>query len=495
MTGMEVVVGMVAGWLVTKANRAAGRLDEHSDQAVDAAVDRLWGVVSRKLHMTPVIQQLTQEAETGQPVSASTRQQVQQSLEQAASSDPGFAAELAAGTAAVEAAVHQARVYTPPNITTIGGATNTGTVHGGMVAGQFHGPTEIDNSANTTINKAVTYANEHPQRVLFGGVAVLVILLIIILVAANVVSSSDGNDGANRLPGGVPLANGGVPASSGTVSTTAAGTATSGILVHFTSGKGSNGIRNKETVGYLDPKTGQYQKVREFDIAGWTGYFYSYELVLSPTLDRFAMSKAVDGQGHAGWVDSSGRFTDVTAGQKPGPFEQSYAFDSIGFGRNGDFYYSRVTSDRQFDVYRLPAGATSGGQFVKTLGPFATVVAWREADGSIGVYGAGDDSAKGNCEYAMTQVSWVSATTYVIANGTQIAKVTNTPPDCPKVDLLPATNQATVTSPVVSADGKRLVFTYNGADLYIVDTDGGKSPVQLQYPKNVLHDFQVLRWT
>ncbi|MGV9834296.1 hypothetical protein ACWDUL_08885 [Nocardia niigatensis] len=495
MTGMEVIVGMIAGWLVTKANRAAGRLDAHADQVVDAAADRLWDVVSRKLQLNPGIQQLVNEAEaqTGQTVSDDARRQARLALEEAVASDALFAAELEAAAAQLQAAMRQSQPLPVPSVvTTTGAVTNTGTVQGSVIASQITGPVK---TSNKTVNQVINYAETHPRRVLVGGAAVLVVLVIIVLVAASLTSSGDDRQsGGSGVRSSIPALVGGATPSP-IVATTSAGTgAQSGILVHFTSGKGTNGIRNKETIGFLDPKTGQYQKVREFDISGWTGYFYNYELVFSPTLDRYAMSKTVDGIGHAGWVDANGRFTDVTAGQKAGPFEESFSFDSIGFGRNGDFYYSRVSSERKYDVYRLSAGTTSGGQLIKTLGPHATVAAWREGDGSISVYGSGDESAKGNCEYSMSDVSWISPTTYIIGGGTHLYKVTNSAPDCPKTDLLPVTNQATVTNPVVSADGKHVAFSYNGTDLYTVDTDGGTSPTLVSYPKDSLRSFQLLRW-
>ncbi|WP_157187305.1 hypothetical protein [Nocardia vinacea] len=475
---MEIVVGMVIAWAISKARRVGKHLDGRTDQALDAAADRVWDVVSRKLGMHPAIQRLVDEATETGAASEVTRRQAQHVLEEAASNDPGFGAELNA-----------ALMRPSPHVAT-GAVTNTGTMQGGVMASQITGRTVRLKASNKTVNQAITYTKQHPRPVLFGGILLLVIVVFFVSCVATGGDDNRSSDGRNER---IPTLIGGVT-SPMPATTTFSSTVQSGILVHFTSGKGSNGIRNKETIGFLNPSTGQYQKYREFDITGWTGYFYSYELVFSPTLDRYAMSKVVDGQGHAGWVEASGKFTDVTAGQKPGPFEEGFAFDSIGFGRNGDFYYARVSTDRKFDVYRLPSGATSGAQLIKTLGPFATVRAWREGDGTIGVYGSGDDSPEGNCEYSFGNVSWVSPNTYVIGGGTQIYKVVNVTPACPKEALLPSSNRATVTNPVVSSDGKRVVFVYNDIDLYTVDLSANSVPVKLEYPKDTLRGFQLLRW-
>ncbi|WP_194838737.1 hypothetical protein [Nocardia sp. XZ_19_369] len=124
--GMEVVVGMIVAWLIGKGNRAAGRLDSRTDQVVDAAADRLWEIVSRKLGMTAAIRQLADDASAGS-VPENTRRDAQQTLEDAAMNDPGFAAEINALLGQV------------PSHTSAGAVTNTGPVQGGIVAGQIYG--------------------------------------------------------------------------------------------------------------------------------------------------------------------------------------------------------------------------------------------------------------------------------------------------------------------------------------------------------------------
>jgi hypothetical protein len=86
-----VVAGKVNSWAVRKARRAAGRVDETVDAAIDAGADRLHEVVLAKLG-GPVQEDLAEEAasESGQ-VSELTRQQVELAVAAAARRDETFA--------------------------------------------------------------------------------------------------------------------------------------------------------------------------------------------------------------------------------------------------------------------------------------------------------------------------------------------------------------------------------------------------------------------
>ncbi|MDH6130090.1 hypothetical protein [Kitasatospora sp. GP82] len=95
MTGMEFAVGYLFAWAVRKAKRVAGRADEEVDRTLDAAMDELHDLVSRKLGEDTALQRLADEAEAGQEEpSGRTRQRVQLALEDAAEHDQGFAEAL-----------------------------------------------------------------------------------------------------------------------------------------------------------------------------------------------------------------------------------------------------------------------------------------------------------------------------------------------------------------------------------------------------------------
>jgi isopropylmalate/homocitrate/citramalate synthase len=96
--GWELIVGWLAAWLWGKARRAAGRCDAGVNRAIDAGMDRLHELVSAKLGDDPALARLAEEAAQNldtASTSVRTRQRVQLALEEAADSDPRFAAQLA----------------------------------------------------------------------------------------------------------------------------------------------------------------------------------------------------------------------------------------------------------------------------------------------------------------------------------------------------------------------------------------------------------------
>ncbi|MFI5884676.1 hypothetical protein [Streptomyces sp. NPDC051554] len=95
MTGVEIAVGYVFAWLVGKARRVAGRADAEVDRGMDAGMDRLHDLVSRKLGQDPVLERAQEEAETGQAeLTERTRRRLTDSLEDAVERDGQFAAAL-----------------------------------------------------------------------------------------------------------------------------------------------------------------------------------------------------------------------------------------------------------------------------------------------------------------------------------------------------------------------------------------------------------------
>ncbi|MFE0684369.1 hypothetical protein ACFW17_26655 [Streptomyces sp. NPDC058961] len=95
MTGIEIAIGYLFAWAVRKARLAAGRADGEVDRMVNAGMDRLHEVVSRKLGDDPALRRLTDEAASGQELpSDRTRQRVRLALEEASETDPGFAVAL-----------------------------------------------------------------------------------------------------------------------------------------------------------------------------------------------------------------------------------------------------------------------------------------------------------------------------------------------------------------------------------------------------------------
>jgi hypothetical protein len=95
MTGVEVAVACLVAWAARKARRVGGRVDVEVDRGLDAAMDQLHHVVSRKLGEDRALMRLTEEAEEGkEEPTTETRQWLQFTLEDAVQRDRDFADAL-----------------------------------------------------------------------------------------------------------------------------------------------------------------------------------------------------------------------------------------------------------------------------------------------------------------------------------------------------------------------------------------------------------------
>jgi hypothetical protein len=93
MPGLELVAGYLAAWVISKARRAAGRVDGEIDRALDMAMDRLYALVLDKLGADPALKKLQTDAKR-RVKDPRTHTRVRLALEDAAEQDPRFAAEL-----------------------------------------------------------------------------------------------------------------------------------------------------------------------------------------------------------------------------------------------------------------------------------------------------------------------------------------------------------------------------------------------------------------
>jgi hypothetical protein len=95
MTGVEIAVGWVCAWLVSKARRVAGRADNEVDRGLDAGMDRLHELVSAKLGQDPALVRAREEVEAGhEELTERTRRRLTDALEDAAEHDTQFGAAL-----------------------------------------------------------------------------------------------------------------------------------------------------------------------------------------------------------------------------------------------------------------------------------------------------------------------------------------------------------------------------------------------------------------
>jgi hypothetical protein len=92
MTGLELVAGYLIAWGVRKLKRAGKRLDEETDEVIDAGLDRLHDAIAAKLGTDPALVKLDTEVSQGAEPSDRTLRRVQDAVEEAAEDDPRFAA-------------------------------------------------------------------------------------------------------------------------------------------------------------------------------------------------------------------------------------------------------------------------------------------------------------------------------------------------------------------------------------------------------------------
>ena len=104
MVGLELVAGYLVAWAVRKAKRAGARLDEETDEVMDAGLDRLHEVIAAKLGTDPAIEKLEIEAAGGQQPSERTIQRVNLAIEDAAEDDSQFVTLLRAVLAELDQA-------------------------------------------------------------------------------------------------------------------------------------------------------------------------------------------------------------------------------------------------------------------------------------------------------------------------------------------------------------------------------------------------------
>jgi hypothetical protein len=339
--------------------------------------------------------------------------------------------------------------------------------------------------------------------------AVCVVSVPVIVLAGGCSSSGPSNSPSEQQPTSHQAA----PDSAGTdqTSTPNASASTAPSPAKVTSGiLALSSIGNKRIYGFIDPDSGQYSEAVTFTIpTNATEQATSFEaLAASPDLTKFAVTSMVNGQSAAGWIDSSGQFTAVTASVAGGPFGGNPpSYSAIGFDGAGNYYYQQNSQGAMYtDAYEVSAGSTSDAQKLTVTPPAAADHgAALNSDGSL-LFGC--ENMTGN---------WLDANTRVmaIAPGTQIAKVALAGREnggCPiapasnEVTLLPTTNTAMVHNPVASPDGSKVAFFYDDPDrvthniptVYIVGTDGKSQPTLVNLSESdakKLTGATLLRWS
>ena len=223
----------------------------------------------------------------------------------------------------------------------------------------------------------------------------------------------------------------------------------SGILTY-------NSVGNKRIYGFIDPNTGAYSEAVTFTIPN-SGSVQSSSfraLAASPDLSKLAATSTVNGQSAAGWIDSGGQFTAVTASVTPGPFGGiPPSYSAIGFDGAGNFYYQSSSQQSLHpQMFKLTAGSTSNAQEVTAKGA---------QESQLNAYLNYDGSMQFGCNAID---SWLgpNAIVFVAGGATQIDKdrspaLTPTPVALPSAVMsrtLPCCPQ-----PIPSAYGMRSAIT------------------------------------
>ena len=151
MVGVELAVGYLFGWAVRKARRVAGRADAEVDQALEAGMDRLHGLITARLGQDPALERAREEAESGrEELSERTRRRLVDSLEDVAERDPAFAKALEELMSKLQAVVADGGVSAAVDGQAIGGNVD---VHaeGGSVAALKTGDVTIGRAGNPSL--------------------------------------------------------------------------------------------------------------------------------------------------------------------------------------------------------------------------------------------------------------------------------------------------------------------------------------------------------
>lgn len=102
MVGLDLVAGYLVAWGVRKLRRAGKRLDEETDEVIDAGLDRLHDVIAAKLGSDPALAKLDADVSRGLDPSGRTLRRIRDAVEEATEDDPEFSTAIEALLAGLE---------------------------------------------------------------------------------------------------------------------------------------------------------------------------------------------------------------------------------------------------------------------------------------------------------------------------------------------------------------------------------------------------------
>jgi hypothetical protein len=286
---------------------------------------------------------------------------------------------------------------------------------------------------------------------------------------------------------------------------------TSGILT-----LGNVNSTGKRTYGIIDPSSGAYSEVATFNPATYENSrspqtIMNPTLAASPDLTKVAVTTGIKGQSVAGWIDTSGNFTNATPASMLDPSGSNrLAVFSIGFDNAGNFYYRKEVDNLHSDIYEVAAGSTTNARKIKseaTREEYATP--WLDYDGSMHF---GCDPLR----LPNQGISWLGPNAIVFPAEQGISKAEVTGHDqkgCLQLGkkILIVPSEFSIYTAVASHDGTKVavmsakVLTSGGVPqgrqgaigLYIAAADGSSQPTQLNLPNltaQQLGAMVLLKW-
>jgi hypothetical protein len=102
MVGLELVAGYLVAWGVRKLKHAGKRLDEDTDEVIDAGLDRLHDAIAAKLGIDSALEKLNSDIAQGVEPNERTLRRVQDAVEDAVEDDPEFGTTIEALLAKLE---------------------------------------------------------------------------------------------------------------------------------------------------------------------------------------------------------------------------------------------------------------------------------------------------------------------------------------------------------------------------------------------------------
>lgn len=204
----------------------------------------------------------------------------------------------------------------------------------------------------------------------------------------------------------------------------------------------------------------------------------------SPDFTKLAItSLSSTGGVSVGWIDTAGNFTPVSVSEKP-DFGLPTQPSLLGFDSRGDFYYTldhgnRLEPTWYGEMYRLPPGASTGGQILATIHEVKDSTTIRTVDGWQFYNGSPCLSQDlGTGFYGNIPTPWFSV------NGFDLLRIDQGCNQSAGRPIIPTAGKQ-ISKLIWKIDGSKVVFelsdplTPGATKLFAVDGNGAGTPREI----------------